>query len=111
VKDIPTPSRHVHLLQHADDVALVATSLSPSLLIGYLEAYAGKLELWLQNWRIGINVSKSTAIFFVKIARRIQKCRPVQFLGEPIQWVERATCFGVNLHTQLAWSAHVNQGQ
>jgi hypothetical protein len=38
VNDIPTPCRHVELAQYADDTALVATSHSPSLLVGYLEA-------------------------------------------------------------------------
>jgi hypothetical protein len=35
VNDIPTPSRHVELAQYADDTALVATSRSPSLLVGF----------------------------------------------------------------------------
>jgi retron-type reverse transcriptase len=80
VNDIPTPSHHVELAQYADDTALVATSRSPSVLVGYLEAYLGRLERWLRDWRIAINVSKSTAVLFVKAARRIQKPTPVQFL-------------------------------
>jgi hypothetical protein len=107
--DIPTPSRHVELAQYADDTALVATSRSPSLLVGYIEAYLGRLERCLRDWRIAINVSKSTAVLFVKAARRIQKPRAVQFLGEPIQWVETARHLGVTLDTQLTWSTHVNQ--
>jgi hypothetical protein len=71
VNDIPTPSRHVELAQYADDTALVATSRSPSLLVGYLEDYLGRLERWLRDWRIAINVSKSTAVLFDKAARRI----------------------------------------
>jgi hypothetical protein len=109
VNDIPTPSRHAELAQYADDTALVATSRSPSLLVGYLEDYLGRLERWLRDWRIAINVSKSTALLFVKAARRIQRPRAVQFLGEPIQWVETARYLGVTLDTQLTWSAHVNQ--
>jgi hypothetical protein len=109
VNDITTPSRHVELSQYADDTALVATSRSPSLLVGYLEAYLGRLERWLRDWRIAINVTKSTAVLFVKAATRIQKFRAVQFLGEPIQWVETARYLGVTLDTQLTWSAHVNQ--
>jgi hypothetical protein len=58
---------------------------------------------------IAISVSKSTAVLFVKAARRIQKPRAVQFLGEPIQWVETARYLGVTLDTQLTWYAHVNQ--
>jgi hypothetical protein len=71
VNDIPTPSRHVELAQYADDTALIATSRSPSLLVGYLGAYLGRLERWLRDWRIAVNVSKSTALLFVKAARRI----------------------------------------
>jgi hypothetical protein len=99
----------LELAQYADDTALVATSRSPSLLVGYLEAYLGGLELWLRDWRIAINVSKSIAVLFVKTARRVQRPRPVQFLGKPIQWVEVARCLGVTLDTQLTWSAQVNQ--
>jgi hypothetical protein len=73
--DIPTPSRHVQLAQYSDDTALAATSRSPSLLVGYLEEYLGRLERWLRDWRIAINVSKSTAVLFVKAGRRIQKPR------------------------------------
>jgi hypothetical protein len=109
VNDIPTTSGRVELAQYADDTALVATSRSPSLLVGYLETYLGRLERWLLYCRIAINVSKSTALLFVKAARRIQKPRNVQFLGEPIQWVETARYLGVTLDTQLTWSAHFNQ--
>jgi hypothetical protein len=80
VNNIPTPSRHVELAQHADDTAPVVTSRSPLLLFGYLEAYLGRLERWLRDWRIAINVSKRTAVLFVKAARHIQKPRAVQFL-------------------------------
>jgi hypothetical protein len=109
VNDIPTPSRHIELAQYANDTALIATSRDPSLLVGYLEAYLGRLELWLRSWSIAINVSKSTAVLFAKAARRVRQPRPVQFLGEPIQWVKTARCLGVTLDTLLTWSAHVNQ--
>jgi hypothetical protein len=100
VNDIPTPSRYVELAQYADD---------PSLLVGYLEAYLDRLELWLRNWRIAINVPKSTAVLFAKAARSVRQPRPVQFLGEPIEWVQTARYLGVTLDTRLTWSAHVNQ--
>jgi hypothetical protein len=95
VNDIPTPSRHFELAQYTDDTVLVATSRSPYLLVGYLEAYLGRLERWLRDWRIAINVSNSTAMLFVKAARRIPYLRTLQFLGEPIQWVETARYVGV----------------
>jgi hypothetical protein len=108
VKDIPTPSRHVLLEEHADDAALVATPRSPSLLVGYVEAYVRRLEHWLRDWRESMNVSESPALLFSKAAKFIQKPRPVQSLGESIQWVESAR-YLVYLDTQLTWLAHVNQ--
>jgi hypothetical protein len=81
VNDIPTPSRHVESAQYADDTALMATYREPTLLVGYLEAYLGRLELWLRYWRVAVNVSKSTAVLFAKAARRVRQPRPVQFLG------------------------------
>jgi hypothetical protein len=77
VNDIHIPSCHVELAQYAGDTALVATSRSPPLLVGYLEIYLGRLERWLRDWRIAINVSKSTAVLSVKTVRRIQKPRSV----------------------------------
>jgi hypothetical protein len=74
-----------------------------------LEAYLGRPERWLRDWRIAINVSKSTAVLLVKTARRIQKSRASQILGEPIKWVETARYLGVTVDTQLTWSAQVNQ--
>jgi hypothetical protein len=86
--DIPTPSRHVELALYADDTALEATFRSPSPIVKYLEAYLCRLEHWLQDWRISINVSKSTAMLFT--TRHIQRPRKIQFLGQPIAWVETA---------------------
>jgi hypothetical protein len=76
-------------VQYADGTAFIATSGDPSLLVGYLEAYLGRLELWLRDWRIAIKVSNSTAVLFAKAARGVRQPRPVQFLGEPIEWVEQ----------------------
>jgi hypothetical protein len=109
VKDMPAPSRHTELALYADDTALTATSRSPLLLVSYLETYLNRLELWLRDWRIAINVSKSTAMLFAKTTRCIQRPRPVQLFGEPIQWIDTARYLAVTLDTRLIWSAHVNQ--
>jgi hypothetical protein len=62
VKDMPSPCRHVQPDLRADDTAIISTSRQPVLLIKYLEAYLSDLERWLREWRIAINVSKSSAI-------------------------------------------------
>jgi retron-type reverse transcriptase len=84
VNDMPAPSLHVELALYADDTALIATSRSPLLLVSYLETYLNKLELWIRDWRIVMNVSKGTAVLFAKTKRCIQRPRPVQLSGEPI---------------------------
>jgi hypothetical protein len=109
VNDIPTPPRHIELAQYADDTNLIATSPNPSLLVGYLEAYLGRLELWLRDWRININGSNSTAVLYAEASRRVRQPRSVQFLGEPRECVETARYLGETLDTRLIWSAHVNQ--
>jgi hypothetical protein len=75
-------------------MAVIATSRNPSLLFFYLEAYLGRVELCLRDWRIAINVSNSTAVLFAKAARRVRLFRPMQFLGEPIEWVEKFAILG-----------------
>jgi hypothetical protein len=72
---------------YADDMALTATFRRPLLLFRYLETYLSRLEHWLQDYRVGINVSKSNAVFFGKTVRCIQMHRPVKFFEESIQWV------------------------
>jgi hypothetical protein len=83
-----SPSRHVELALYADDTAIIATSRQPSLLVRYLETYLSDLERWLSEWRIAINVSKSSSILSAKTGRRIQNPRTVHLFGEPIQWVD-----------------------
>jgi hypothetical protein len=107
VKYVATPSLHVLLALYAEDRALVATSRSPSLLFNYMYAYLCRLEHWPRYWRISINVCKSTAMHFT--IRHIQTPRPIQFLGQPIAWVETARYLRVNLDTRLTWSAHIDQ--
>jgi hypothetical protein len=56
VNDIPISTRHVELAQYADETALIYTSCDSSLLVRYPEAYLGRLDLCLRNWRIAIKV-------------------------------------------------------
>jgi hypothetical protein len=79
--DRPAPPSHVELALYADDTALVATFRNSSLLVSYLEIYLIRLEYWLQDCKIAINVSKSTWVLSAKTARRIQRPRAVQFFA------------------------------
>ena len=63
----------------------------------------------LCEWRIAINVSKSTRIIFARGGRRFIQPRPVTLFGEPIEWVDTTRCLGVTLDIRLTWSSHIDQ--
>jgi hypothetical protein len=88
VNNIPTSSCHVKLVYYMDGMALIAISHSPSLLGNLLEAYLGRLEHWLLDWRSAISISKSTAVVFVQPVRCLKKPRQVQFLGVSMRSVQ-----------------------
>ena len=81
----------------------------PTLLVSYLESYFNDLQRWLSEWRIAINVSKSTAIIFASAGRRFIQPRPVKLFRESIQLIETTLYPGVILDTRLTWSPHIDQ--
>jgi hypothetical protein len=85
--NMSSPSHNVELALYADDTAIKATSRNPTLLFSYLESYFNKLQLWLIEWRININISKSTAIIFARAGRRFIQTRPGPLFGETNQLV------------------------
>ena len=109
VNDMYSSSHHVELALYADDTAVIATSRKPVLLFSYLESYLNDLQRWLSEWRIAINVSKSTAIIFVRAGRRFIQPRPVTLLGEAIEWFDTTCYLGVTLDKSLTWSPHIDQ--
>ena len=101
VNNMPSLLHHIELALHADDTAIIATSRKPTLLVSYLESYLSDLQQWLSEWKIAINVSKSTAIIFTHAERCFIQPRPVTLLGEPFQWVKTTHYLGVTLDTRL----------
>jgi hypothetical protein len=91
------------------DTAVIATSRQSALLVIYLETYLSDLELWLSEWRVAINVSKSSAMLFAKTGRRIPNPRAVQLFGESIEWVDDVRYLGMTLDKRLTWSMHIDQ--
>ena len=85
VNDMPKPSQHVELALYAGDTVIIATSRTSVLLVSYLQTYLSHLEQWLTEWRIAINVSKSSAIIFSRAGRRFIEPRLVTLFGEPYQ--------------------------
>jgi len=109
VNDMPPPSHYVELALSSHDTTIIATSRKPTLLVSYPESYLNDLQRWLSEWRIGINVSKRTAILFARAGRRFIQPPPVTLCGEPIEWVDTTRYLGVTLDTRLNWSPHLDQ--
>jgi hypothetical protein len=109
VNDKPSPSHPVELALSVDDRAIIAMSRKPTLLVSYLHSYLNDLQRWLSEWRIAINVSKSTAIIFARAGRRFIQSRPGTLFGEPIQWVDTTRYLGVTLDTRHTCSPHIDQ--
>jgi hypothetical protein len=68
-------------------------------------------KLWLSEWRIAVNVSKRSAMLFVKTGSPVPKPRSLRLFGEPIQWVDTARYFGMTLDKRLTWSAYIDQAR
>ena len=97
VNNMPSPSHHVELALYVDDMAIIATSRKPTLLVSYLESYLNNLQQWLSEWRIVINVSTSTAKIFTRAGWCLIQPRPGTLFREPIQWVDTTHYLGVTL--------------
>jgi hypothetical protein len=98
---MPSPSHHVELALYADNTAIIATSRKPTLLVSYLESYLNDVQRLLSEMRIGINVSKSTAIIFARAGQRFIQPRPVTLFREPVQWVDTIRYLAVTLDARL----------
>jgi hypothetical protein len=59
---MPSPSHHFELALYANDSAVIDTARKPMQLVSYLESYLNDIQRCLSEWRIAINVSKSTEI-------------------------------------------------
>ena len=109
INDMSSPSHYVELALCADDTAIITTSRNPTLLVSYLESYVNELQRWLSEWRIAINVSKATAIIFVRAGWLFVEPRPVKLFREPIQWVDTTRYLRVTLNKRLTWSPQIDQ--
>ena len=99
---MPPLSHHVELALYADDTAIISTPRKPTLFVGYLESYLNNLQMWLSEWKIAINVSKSTAIIFACAGRRFIQPQTSNIL-------RGANPAGLTLDTRLTRSPNIDR--
>ncbi|GFT59730.1 nucleic-acid-binding protein from transposon X-element [Trichonephila clavipes] len=65
VNDIPQTDSS-HLAMFADDTAVISQNKRFSVVISNLQHYISSLELWLNDWKIKVNASKSACLMFTR---------------------------------------------
>ncbi|GFU82692.1 hypothetical protein TNCV_3422871 [Trichonephila clavipes] len=72
-----------HLAMFADDTAIITQNKRFSVVISNLQHYVSLLELWLTDWKIKVNASKSACLMFTRRPRLPVGLTPVKFLANP----------------------------
>lgn len=102
INDIPRHPK-TSLALFADDTAILGTSKNFDLLHQQLQELLCILADYFLKWRIKINLSKTTALYFTKFA-----LIPPSLLlyGEWITFSREAKYFGVHLDWRFTWRPH-----
>ncbi|GFV59396.1 hypothetical protein TNCV_4633721 [Trichonephila clavipes] len=70
----------------ADDTAIITQNKRFSVVISNLQHYISLLELWLTDWKVKVNASKSACLMFTRRPRLPVGLTPVQIFGQPVPW-------------------------
>ncbi|GFT88396.1 hypothetical protein TNCV_1294241 [Trichonephila clavipes] len=93
----------------ADDTAVISQNKRFSVVISNLQHYISSLELWLNDWKIKVNASKSACLMFTKRSRLPVGLTPVTIFGQPVPWVNVARYLGLFLDAKLTFAYHIEQ--
>ncbi|GFX55666.1 RNA-directed DNA polymerase from mobile element jockey [Trichonephila clavipes] len=108
VNDIPQTDSS-HLAMFADDTAVISQNKRFSVVISNLQHYVSSLELWLNDWKIKVNASKSACLMFTRRSRLPVGLTPVTIFGQPVPWVNVAKYLGLFLDAKLTFAYHIEQ--
>ncbi|GFW41787.1 RNA-directed DNA polymerase from mobile element jockey [Trichonephila clavipes] len=98
-----------HLAMFADDTAIIMQNKRFSVVISNLQHYISLLELWLTDWKVKVNASKSACLMFTRRPRLPVRLTPVQIFGQPVPWVHVAKYLGLFLDAKLTFAHHIEQ--
>ncbi|GFT45605.1 RNA-directed DNA polymerase from mobile element jockey [Trichonephila clavipes] len=108
VNDIPQTDLS-HLAMFADDTAIITQNKRFSVVISNLQHYISLLELWLTDWKVKVNASKSACLMFTRRPRLPVGLTPVQIFGQPVPRVHVAKYLGLYLDAKLTFAHHIEQ--
>jgi len=102
-RDIPQMNL-VLLGTFADDTAMLAAGRDVESATYKLQSAVDKVSVWMKEWRIALNETKSTHINFTY--KRITPI-PIRLNGVAIPYSNTAKYLGMTLDVKLKWKAHV----
>jgi len=94
----------------ADETAILSTDPDPVRATEELQHHLNLLQIWLEQWRIKVNPTKSAQVTFT-IRRDI--CPPVNLHNTHIPVKKEVKYVGLHLDEKLTWKTHLKakQGQ
>ncbi|GFT18704.1 probable RNA-directed DNA polymerase from transposon X-element [Trichonephila clavipes] len=98
-----------HLAMFADDTAIITQNKRFSVVISNLQHCISLLELWLTDWKVKVNASKSACLMFTSRPRLPVGLSPIQIFGQPVPWVRVAKYLGLFLDAKLTFAHHIEQ--
>ncbi|GFW67021.1 hypothetical protein TNCV_4689061 [Trichonephila clavipes] len=93
----------------ADDTAIITQNKRFSVVISNLQHYVSLLELWLTDWKIKVNASKSACLMFTRRNQLLTGLTPVTIFGQPVPWVNAVKYLRLFLDAKLTFAHHVEQ--
>ncbi|GFV75889.1 probable RNA-directed DNA polymerase from transposon X-element [Trichonephila clavipes] len=91
----------------ADDSAMLTQGTQLKYILKNMQNYLDKLQDWLTQWRIAINVDKSQAIIFRKWGV-IDPPFQLTLFEDNIQWVSVVRYLGLHMDSHLTYKKHID---
>ena len=101
--DLPT-SNDIIIGTFADDTAVLASAYNPTLASKKLQNHLNSISVWLKQWRIKANKTKSIRDTF---SLRRQECPSVSLNNIEIRQSNTSKYLGVHLDKKLTWRNHI----
>ncbi|GFX79106.1 RNA-directed DNA polymerase from mobile element jockey [Trichonephila clavipes] len=105
INDIPKTTE-VHLEMYADDTAIFTQSFYNRNIIERLQNYVIRLEIWLNDWKIKVDASKSACLLCTR-QWCIGNLPHVNIFNRPVPWVTKYKYLGLILDTKLNFAKHI----
>ncbi|GFW77537.1 RNA-directed DNA polymerase from mobile element jockey [Trichonephila clavipes] len=102
------PDHHtVSTCLFADDSAALTQGVQLNYTIKTMQRFLDKLENWLTDWRIAINVEKTQAIVFRKWGVTDPQAELTLF-DDNIHWVPVVRYLGLHIDSRLTYKKHID---